>query len=121
MGEERRYGGDSDTRHGGDSDTRHGGDFGEAGGGGGGGSGACEEAAGGEGLAVGQRVTRRLDGAEGRVVLCVGGSDVVVVAWDNGDEEDLPVAALSLSPRSHHDPRLGPGPAPDSHGAAATI
>ncbi len=35
------------------------------------------------------RVARKADGALGRVLMAVAESDMVVVEWDNGDEEDL--------------------------------
>ncbi len=38
---------------------------------------------------MGRRVGRDADGALGRVLMAVAESDVVVVEWDNGDEEDL--------------------------------
>jgi hypothetical protein len=43
----------------------------------------------GGGQLVGRRVGRDTDGAIGRVLMAVAESDVVVVEWDNGDEEDL--------------------------------
>ncbi len=51
-----------------------------------GGGGSCSGVG---GQLVGRRVGRDSDGALGRVLMAVAESDVVVVEWDNGDEEDL--------------------------------
>ncbi len=57
-------------------------------------AGAAHDGSGGScsgvgGQLVGRRVGRDADGALGRVLMAVAESDVVVVEWDNGDEEDL--------------------------------